>query len=159
MAQTHARGRRWEKFARFVVQQYGGICHLCKCGGARQVDHLIPVTEGGDEWDIANCRAAHGAPGNPCLVCSAKAGQKIFCNQIRGGLSIARAQRIIAERISAGNPPGTGNARLPGRPEPDTGAGRSWLAAARDARVVVEPDGQREEGREEDDGRDRKSVV
>src|SRR6185369_8827340 len=70
---------------------------------------------------------------------------------------IARAQRIIAERISAGNPPGTGNARLPGRPEPDTGAGRSWLAAARDARVVVEPDGQREEGREEDDGRDRES--
>jgi len=133
MAQTHARGSRWEKFAAFAVQYYGGICHICKCGGARQVDHLIPVTERQDlEWDLANCRPAHGAPGNPCPVCSAKAGRNIFCNQLRGGLSIQRAQRIIAERTGAGNPPGmrnppgTGNARLPARPEPDKEAGRPW---------------------------------
>ena len=109
-----------------MVQSYYGTCHICNHPGARQVDHLTPVTEGGDEWDIRNCRPAHGAPGNPCQECSLQAGRKIFCNQLRGGMSIDRARRIIAERISAGNPPGTGNARLPGRPKPDTGAGRSW---------------------------------
>lgn len=25
----HARGRRWEAFARYVVSYYGGVCHLC----------------------------------------------------------------------------------------------------------------------------------
>lgn len=43
-------------------------------------------------------------------------------------MSVDRARRLIEEKIAAnGNPPGTGNARHPGRPKPDQDAGRSWL--------------------------------
>lgn len=124
----HARGYRWGKFAAFVTQHYGGICWICGHQGAAQVDHVIPVTEGGAEWDLANCRPAHGISRrpNPCPVCSPEAGRPIFCNQIRGGLSVERARRIIAERVGSGNPPGTGNARPGARPKPDAGAGREW---------------------------------
>lgn len=121
MGQGHARGHRWEKFAAFVVQSYHGICHICGHPGARQVDHLTPVTEGGDEWDIRNCRPAHGAPGNPCPVCSLQAGSKIVCNQLRGMGSVARARRIIAERIAA-------NQKQPPKERRQTypGSGREW---------------------------------
>lgn len=52
-----------------------------------------------------------------CLAC---------CYVIRGMGSVERARRIITVRVSSSNPPGTGNARPPARPKPDTGAGRSW---------------------------------
>lgn len=82
-------------------------------------------------WSLNNCKAAHGAPGNPCVTCSAKAGRPVYCNQLRSYGSADRARRIIAALIEAnsgnGNPPGTGNARRPSRPEPDKSAGRQWL--------------------------------
>lgn len=119
---AHARGRRWEAFARSAVAYYGGRCHICGCGGAKQPDHLVPVTEHPElEWELANIRPAHGAPGNACPSCSAKAGRPVYCNQIRSGLSAERARRIIAERIAE-----NGNAPPPGRPQPDPGAGRPW---------------------------------
>ena len=108
------RGRRWEAFVRSVIEYYGGICHICSHGGARQVDHLEPQTENpGAAGNFALCRPAHGAPGNPCPQCSAAAGgKKIFCNQLRGMGSVERARRIIAERITEHAAP----ARDPGRP-------------------------------------------
>ena len=110
----HARGRRWEAFARAVIQRHGGLCHLCGHGGARSVDHVIAVAERPElEWELSNCRPAHNAPHNRCPVCG------LGCNQIRGALSIERAKRIIAERIAENAPPR-------GRPEPDTQAGRPW---------------------------------
>ena len=109
----HARGSRWEAFARGVLRHYGDICHLCNHGGARSVDHLIVVTERPDlEWDLANCRPAHGYP-HSCPVCH------LNCNQIRGGYSVDRAKRIIAERIAKNLPPKN-------RREPDPDAGRPW---------------------------------
>jgi hypothetical protein len=96
-----AAGHRWEAFARSVIDYYGGTCHICKCGGARQADHVIPVTERPDlAYVLSNCRPAHGAPGNPCPQCSAAAGRNIHCNQLRGMGSVERARRIIAERIA-----------------------------------------------------------
>jgi len=100
-----AEGSRWLRFRQLVFTTYGGLCHICLHGGARQVDHLIPKTEGGDPWDLRNCRPAHGSgPGrraNPCPVCSRQAGRPIYCNQIRAYGSVERARRIIAERLAA----------------------------------------------------------
>ena len=105
-----------------VVARYGGLCHLCGHGGARQADHVISVADRPDlAWDLGNCRPAHGAPGNPCPVCSPLAGKGVYCNQLRGPMSIERAQRIIAELTGGGQAPAPGP-----RPEPDPGAGREW---------------------------------
>lgn len=107
------RGHRWDTFARYVIAYYGGVCHLCDHGGARQVDHLEAVTERPElAWVLSNCRPAHGAPGNRCPVCH------LNCNQIRGGYSVERARRIIAERAAAVTPPKAA--------PPDPDAGRDW---------------------------------
>jgi hypothetical protein len=99
-----------------VVQYYGGLCHICRHGGARQADHLIPLAERPDlAWELSNCRPAHGMPGNRCPVCG------MACNQIRGGLSVERARRIIAERTAQRQ-----RTRPQGRPKPDPAAGRPW---------------------------------
>jgi hypothetical protein len=116
------KGRRWEAYARSVIAYYAGICHICNHAGARQVDHLVPVTEDpAKSWDPRNCRPAHGVSRrpNPCPVCSIAAGQPIYCNQIRGMGSVERAQRIIAERIAAST------ASKPLRSTPPD-AGRAW---------------------------------
>jgi hypothetical protein len=98
----HPKGHRWEIFKQLIFRTYGNNCHICGCGGARHVDHLEPVTEDPAlAWRLENCRPAHGAPGNPCPVCSGQAGQRIFCNQIRSMGSVDRARRIIAEKIEA----------------------------------------------------------
>jgi hypothetical protein len=72
-------------------------------------------------WELTNIRPAHGAPGNPCPVCTAECGEKIWCNQLRGAMTIARARRIISEKRAAYQA-----ARPPSRPKPDSGAGREW---------------------------------
>ena len=114
-----------------MIASYGGLCWICGHGGGRQADHVIPVTERPDlAWDASNIRPAHGAPGNPCLVCSAAAGRKTYCNQIRSGLSVERARRIIAELTRPGQ-----DARPEPRPKPDPGAGREWLSSC----LVLEP--------------------
>lgn len=81
---------------RYVVQRDAGICHLCKHAGAASADHILPDTEGGSSRP-ENLKAVHGNP-HPCPVCSAAAGKKIFCNEIRGAMSIERARRLIEER-------------------------------------------------------------
>ena len=95
-------GHRWEAFKRQVFACYGDVCWICGCGGARQVDHVEPVTEDGRRMlDLANCRPAHGAPGNPCPACSELCKRKVHCNQLRGAMSPERARRIIAEWADA----------------------------------------------------------
>jgi hypothetical protein len=132
------RGRRWEAYARAVVAQHGGICHLCGLshGGARQADHLIAAADRPDlAWVAANLRPAHGAPGNPCPVCSAAAAalarktgaspRRIYCNQLRSAMTVGRARRILAELTELEMP---GERRQdPGGPAfPDPDAGRPW---------------------------------
>lgn len=120
------RGHRWTIFTQLVFRTYGDLCVLVVCGhgGARHVDHLRSRTEWPEgAFVLSNCRPIHGAPGNPCLVCSAKAGKKIHCNQIKSGMTLARAKRKLAEIIAAGmkNPP---ERKKPGPSREDPG--RVW---------------------------------
>lgn len=121
------KGTRWERFARYAVGYYGGTCHICGHGGARQADHLESVADRPDlAWSLPNIRPAHGAPGNPCPSCTAECGRKVHCNQLRGGYSVTRARRIIAGWAAA-HAAGTGTgARPASRPEPESQAGRPW---------------------------------
>lgn len=125
-----ATGFRWEKFKRLVFQTYGTNCHVCGHGGARQVDHLESVTEHPElALVLSNCRPAHGAPGNACPVCSAAAGSAVNCNQIKSGMGMDRARKIIADRIAghAGKPvPEPWRTRPKPEPEPKPDTGREW---------------------------------
>jgi hypothetical protein len=105
-----------------VISHYGGVCWICGCGGARQVDHTESVADHPElVWDLRYCRPAHGAPGNPCLACSARAGRKVHCNQLRGAYSVERARKLIAQWIETNQ--GT---RPQARPKPEQEAGRPW---------------------------------
>jgi 5-methylcytosine-specific restriction endonuclease McrA len=111
------KGSRWDRFARYAVAYYGGVCHLCDHGGAKQADHLKSVADHPElAWTLTNIRPAHGAPGNRCPVCHQN------CNQLRGPMSVERARRVIAERAAAGQ----GAPAAQPRPKPEPGAGREW---------------------------------
>jgi hypothetical protein len=141
MSARPASGKRWLAFARSVIDYYGGVCHICKHGGGRQVDHLEPVTERPDLiWSLPHARPAHGAPGNPCLQCSTICGRNIYCNQLRGAMSVERARRKIAEIATAHAAGKDTRAMVPQvrsrdmanqpampRPEPAADPGRPWL--------------------------------
>ena len=120
MPPQHPSGYRWKIFKQLVVRTHGDTCMVCSHGGARQAGHVIPVTERPDlTWDLANIRPVHGAPGNRCWQCDPVKGMN--CNGIMGMGTIARAQRIIAEKTAAR--PGTAPAAPP---EPEFPEGREW---------------------------------
>lgn len=60
---------RWKQ-VRARVLAASDICWLCGRGGADTVDHVIPLSKGGDPLDPSNLRPAHGkrqpwgCPGN-----------------------------------------------------------------------------------------------
>lgn len=98
-----AQGHRWTIFTQLVFRTYGDVCIVCGHGGARCVDHVISRTERPDlTFELSNCRPIHGAPGNPCPVCTAQADRKIHCNQIKSGMTLERAKRKVAEIVAAG---------------------------------------------------------
>lgn len=120
-----AQGHRWRHVVQMVLRTYGTTCHICGHAGARQADHLTPLTEDDSRaLDITDMRPAHGASrgrgANPCEVCSAAAGKPVYCNTIRQAMSVERARRIIRERT--GLP-------MPGDPDFSTATvtdGREW---------------------------------
>ncbi|WP_433445665.1 HNH endonuclease [Nonomuraea sp. CA-141351] len=76
MARSKGRsGRPWRR-VRAQVLAASRICWLCGHDGADTVDHVIPLSLGGDPLDLANLRAAHGVRG--CPTCGRK------CNSARG---------------------------------------------------------------------------
>ena len=60
------RGDRLQKLRQKVFATYGDACWLCGGGGADTIDHLIPLSEGGDDH-IDNLRPAHGKKSNHCV--------------------------------------------------------------------------------------------
>jgi hypothetical protein len=77
MPRAFPAGRRWQAFRQVVFSVYGDTCHLCGHPGARQADHLIPVSQRPDlAWELANIRPAHGTK-NRCPRCGR------CCNQAR----------------------------------------------------------------------------
>lgn len=97
-----AEGSVWRRIAAFVISRDRGICHICLHNGAGVPDHLIPVAERPDlALDAANMKAAHGylkTKDGACPVCSEAAGKPVYCNEIRGALSVERARRLIEQR-------------------------------------------------------------
>lgn len=51
----------WKKLRAYILERDRRICHVCGQGGATEVDHLIPVAEGGTDHPL-NLRAIHQRP-------------------------------------------------------------------------------------------------
>lgn len=64
---SHRKARRqgsgWEEQARHkrIMRQHQGICHVCNKPGADQVDHVIPLSQGGTDEDD-NLAPIHAYP-------------------------------------------------------------------------------------------------
>ena len=60
------RGERLQKLRQKVFATYGDACWLCGGGEADTIDHLIPLSDGGDDH-IDNLRPAHGKKSKHCV--------------------------------------------------------------------------------------------
>ena len=49
--------RRWEAVRAAVLDRDGWRCQRCGKAGRLEVDHVIPLHDGGDPWDPANLQA------------------------------------------------------------------------------------------------------
>lgn len=78
------RGARWRQAKQACLQHWGNQCHLCGHPEAYEIDHLIPLADGGNPYDPNNLRPAHGS-NYPCPVCRATANpsKPRSCNQER----------------------------------------------------------------------------
>lgn len=54
-------GSRQQKRARYILEKYGLLCHVCGKFGADEVDHVVPLAEGGAD-DESNLRPIHSSP-------------------------------------------------------------------------------------------------
>lgn len=54
-------GSRQQRRAKAVMHLHDGICHVCNRPGANEVDHVIPLAEGGAD-DMDNLRPIHARP-------------------------------------------------------------------------------------------------
>ena len=67
-SRTIHNSRRWRRLRRAVLA-CEPLCRCCEAAGranaAAEVDHVVPIGRGGEEWDRANlqplCRACHEA--------------------------------------------------------------------------------------------------
>lgn len=81
-------GRPWRRIRAQVLAE-SQLCWICGHGAADTVDHVIPLSKGGDPLDPANLRPAHGV--NGCPVCRRK------CNSSKGAhvtLQAGRTSRV-----------------------------------------------------------------
>lgn len=46
--------RRWAATRRAVFERDGWRCVCCGAPGALECDHIVPLEQGGDPWDMAN---------------------------------------------------------------------------------------------------------
>lgn len=60
------RGEKLQKLRQQVFAAYGDVCWLCGGGDADTIDHLVPLSEGGDDH-LDNLRPAHGRKSQSCV--------------------------------------------------------------------------------------------
>lgn len=72
-------GRPWRRVRLEVLAEQGDLCHVCGHAGANAVDHLRPLSEGGDPLDKRNLAPVH------CRVRCPVCGR--MCNQERAGVA------------------------------------------------------------------------
>ena len=60
------RGEKLQKLRQQVFAAYGDVCWLCGGGDADTIDHVVPLSEGGDDH-LDNLRPAHGRKSQSCL--------------------------------------------------------------------------------------------
>jgi 5-methylcytosine-specific restriction enzyme A len=70
----------WMKLAGQVMKEHRGVCHVCGRAGADQVDHIVPLLEGGAKTDPSNLAPIHAEP----------------CHRIKTAAELARARRRAA---------------------------------------------------------------
>lgn len=63
--QERTRGERLQKLRQRVFAMYGDECWLCGGGGADTIDHLLALSDGGDD-SLDNLRPAHGRKSESC---------------------------------------------------------------------------------------------
>lgn len=64
----------WRRVRRVIYERDGGICMKCTKGVPNDdfhVDHIIPISKGGDEWDLKNLELS-------CPKCNLEKGAKII---------------------------------------------------------------------------------
>ena len=58
-----AERRRWERLRLEILARDGYRCRTCGRAGRLEVDHVTPISKGGDPWNPANlqslCRGCH----------------------------------------------------------------------------------------------------
>ena len=62
----------WQRVRRVVYERDGGICMKCGKNVDRKnfhVDHIVPISAGGDEWDLNNLELS-------CPTCNLTKGAK-----------------------------------------------------------------------------------
>lgn len=81
----HRAGGRYRKAKAEMHAIYGYVCIHCGHGGAREADHLTPISVDPDQpIDPHGMRPSHGS-NSPCRVCPGKTpGTGRSCNQERG---------------------------------------------------------------------------
>lgn len=52
-------GKRAQQWVKLTLNEYGSVCWLCGLPGANSADHVIPRSQGGAVFDIANLGPAH----------------------------------------------------------------------------------------------------
>lgn len=91
-----ATGEVWEGAPRVAARRacfaiYGRMCWLCGHGGAQDVDHLIPPSQGGSMFDIDNLRPMHNVT-HGCPYCGRK------CNRDKGETPASQITRLVTSQ-------------------------------------------------------------
>ncbi|MEV8395932.1 MULTISPECIES: HNH endonuclease signature motif containing protein [unclassified Streptomyces] len=76
--------------ARARVLAASDVCIVCGHGHADAVDHIHPVTKGGDKTDPDNLAPIHGVDG--CPVCLRK------CNNEKGDKPLSAVTQLLTSR-------------------------------------------------------------
>ena len=60
---AHLHAARWAATRRVIFRRDGWRCRKCGRAGRLECDHVTPLRDGGDPWDMANlqclCRGCH----------------------------------------------------------------------------------------------------